>query len=60
MFLDQKSYMFRPVVTIISFYHSTHLRLFYTVRPIERCYAQKRVLMLSFPHQTSRHANCIE
>ena len=24
--------MFRPVVTIIKFYHSTHLRLFYTIR----------------------------
>ena len=24
--------MFRPVVAIIRFYHSTHLRLFYTIR----------------------------
>ena len=24
--------MFRPVVAILSFYHSTHLRLFYTIR----------------------------
>ena len=25
--------MFRPVVAVIRFYHSTHLRLFYTIRP---------------------------
>ena len=25
-------YIFRPVVAIIRFYHSTHLRLFYTIR----------------------------
>ena len=24
--------MFRPVLAIIRFYHSTHLRLFYTIR----------------------------
>ena len=27
-----KNYMFRPVVAIIRFYPSTHLRLFYTIR----------------------------
>ena len=30
--LRSKNYMFRPEVAIIRFYHSTHLRLFYTVR----------------------------
>ena len=30
--LSSKNYMFRPVVAIIRFYHSTHLRLFYTIR----------------------------
>ena len=24
--------MFRPVVAIVMFYHSTHLRFFYTIR----------------------------
>ena len=24
--------MFQPVVAIITFYHSTHLKLFYTIR----------------------------
>jgi len=30
--LGSKNYMFRPVVAIIRFYHSTHSRLFYTIR----------------------------
>ena len=30
--LRTKNYMFRPEVAIINFYHSTHLRLFYTIR----------------------------
>jgi len=32
IFLNKKNYMFRPVVVVIRFYHSTHLRLFYTIR----------------------------
>ena len=28
--------MFRPVVAIIWFYHSIHLRLFYTIRELYR------------------------
>jgi len=38
--------MFRPVVAIIRFYHSTHLRLFYTFR-VAAC------LMRRAQHQNS-------
>ena len=31
-YILRSKYMFRPVVAIIRFYHSTHLRLFYTIR----------------------------
>jgi hypothetical protein len=36
IFLDQKYYMFRPVVAIIRFYRSAHLRLFYKIRVAAR------------------------
>jgi len=39
-----KNYMFRPVVAIIRFYHSTHVRLFYTIR-VATC------LMMRSQHQ---------
>ena len=42
-----KNYMFRPVVAIIRFYHSTHLRLFYTIR-VAAC------LMRRSQHQNPR------
>jgi len=45
--------MFRPVVAIIRFYHSTHLRLFYTIRVVV-------CLMRRFHHQyTIQVFSCI-
>jgi len=32
--------MFRPVVVIIRFYHSTHLKLFYTIR-VAACWMRR-------------------
>jgi hypothetical protein len=43
--LRTKNYMFRPVVAIIRFYHSTHLRLFHTIR-VAAC-LMRRSLILS-------------
>ena len=43
--------MFRPVVSIISFYHSAHLRLFYTIR-VAAC------LMRRSQHQNPCWSGC--
>ena len=43
--LRSKNYMFRPVVAIIRFYHSTHLRLFYTIR-VAACLMRRAQLQI--------------
>ena len=47
--------MFRPVVAIIRFYHSTHLRLFYIIR-VAACLMRRYAVSTSKPlleHSTS-------